>query len=420
MITFGGMAQAIIQSLWGGALSNPEQGYHIAGPVTTRNESGVTYTDDRAMQITAVYACVKIITQTVATLPLHMYERTATGRKLVTDHPVNYLLRVSPNAMMTPLDFRMAMTAQLCLGGNSYAFKDYSGTRITSLIPARFGCMTPKREGNQVVYEYSTNTGLKRYSSEEILHLKGFGTDGLVGLSPLRYGAQAFGVTVATEQYAADTFAKGGKTSGVLEMPAILTADQRKQAKALHDDMHNEGGLFVLEGGTKYHPISIDPDDLQMLESRKFQLGEIARMFGVPSFLINDTEKSTSWGTGIEQQNLGWLAYGLRAYLIQWEAALNSSLFTPSEQEKYFVEHTVEGLLRADSQARASYYATMVSNGLMTRNEVRALENWPPVEGADELTAQVNMAPLDKLGQTAAQPKPAKGDDDAGIQDSTD
>jgi HK97 family phage portal protein len=414
MITFSGMAQAIIQSLWGGALSNPEQGYHVSGPNTSRNEANVSYTDDRAMQITAVYACVKIVTQTVATLPLHVYERTPTGRKLVTDHPVHELLRVRPNAMMTPLDFRMAMTAQLCLGGNSYAFKDYSGKRITSLIPARFGCMVPKREGNQVVYEYQTDNGLKRFSSEQILHLKGFGTDGLVGLSPLRYGAQAFGVTVATEQYAADTFAKGGKTTGVLEMPAILNAEQRAQAKTLHDNMHDEGGLFVLEGGTKYQAISINPDDLQMLESRKFQLSEIARMFGVPSFLINDTEKSTSWGTGIEQQNLGWLAYGLRAYLIQWESALNASLFTPTEQQKYFVEHTVEGLLRADSTARSAFYSSAIQNGWMTRNEARALENWPPMEGADELTAQVNMAPLDMLGQQQ------EGQPNAGIQDTAD
>jgi HK97 family phage portal protein len=411
MITFSGMAQAIIQSLWGGALSNPEQGYHVSGPNTSRNESGVAYTDDRAMQITAVYACVRLVSQTVSTLPLFMYERTKTGRKLVTDHPAHDLLRVRPNAMMTPLDFRQAKTAQLCLGGNGYSYIEWSRNRPVALTPLRFGAMTPKREGNEIGYYYQTEKGLVRFTAKEILHLKGFGTDGIVGLSPLRYGAQAFGVTVATEQYAADTFAKGGKTTGVLEMPAILNAEQRAQAKTLHDKMHDEGGLFVLEGGTKYQAISINPDDLQMLESRKFQLSEIARMFGVPSFLINDTEKSTSWGTGIEQQNLGWLAYGLRAYLAQWESALNSSLLTTAEQKRYYFEHSVEGLLRADSAARAAYYSSGIQNTWMTPAEVRELDNLPFVQGSDKLLAQVNMAPLDMLGQQQeVQPN-------AGIQD---
>ena len=398
-ISFSGFAQAIISSLMGGALSNPEQGYHIDGPNTSRNESGVAFTDDRAMQITAVYACVKIVTQTVSTLPLFMYERTDNGRVLVTDHPVHDLLRIKPNAMMTPLDFRQAMTAQLCLGGNSYAFIERSGSRVVALTPARFGCMTPKREGNEVVYYYQTDSGTKPFAADRILHVKGFGTDGIVGLSPLRYGAQAFGVTVAAEKHAGDTFAKGGMPVGVLEMDRTLNPDQRKDAKSLHDRMNQEGGVFVLEGGTKYHAISLPPDDIQMLQTRQFQLGEIARMFGVPSWLINDTEKSTSWGTGLEQQNLGWLAYGLRAYLTQWEAAINSALFTVSEQRKYYVEHSIEGLLRADSAARAAFYSSGIQNGWLTRNEVRSLENWPNVQGADKLTAQVNMAPLDKLGE---------------------
>jgi HK97 family phage portal protein len=415
-LSFSGFAQAIISSLMGGALSNPEQGYHVAGPATSRNESGTPFTDDRAMQITAVYACVKIITQTVATLPLFMYERTGNGRVLVTDHPVNDLLRIKPNGMMTPLDFRQAMTAQLCLGGNSYAFIERSGSRITALTPARFGCMVPKRVDNRVVYEYQTDKGLRPFAASDILHVKGFGTDGIVGLSPLKYGAQAFGVTVATEQYAGNSFGSGGRPAGVLMTDRVLSDVQRDQIKTIYENVQAGDGLFVLEGGTKYEAISIPPDDLQMLQSRQFQLGEIARMFGVPSFLINDTEKQTSWGSGIEQMNLGFLAYGLRAYLVQWEAAINSALFTPAEQRKYFVEHSIEGLLRADSTARAAFYSSGIQNGWLTRNEVRALENWEPVEGADQLTAQVNMAPLDKLGTA---PKPAMEKVD-GIQTDTD
>ena len=405
-ITFGGMAESIIRMMMGGALSNPVQGYQLSGPISNKNEANVTFSDDRAMQITAVYACVKIITQTVSTLPLFMYEKTATGRILVDDHPVHDLFRISPNNLMTPLDFRQAMTAQLCLYGNAYALIERNGKRITSLTPFRVGCMTPVRIDNEVFYDLQTNKGLVRFTADQVLHIKAFGTDGIVGLSPLRYGAQAFGTTVATEQHAAHSFSSGGRPSGVLSTDRILLAEQREQIKAIYENVQTSDGLFVLEGGTTYQAISIPPDDLQMLESRKFQLSEIARMFGVPAFLINDTEKSTSWGTGIEQQNLGFLAYGLRAYLVQWEAAINSALFTRAEQKKYYVEHAVEGLLRADSAARATFYTQMVSNGLLTRNEIRSLENFPPIEGANELTAQVNMAPLDKLGQVQ----------DAGIQ----
>lgn len=399
MISFSGYAQALINSMFGGALSNPEQGHHIPGPLTSRNESGVAFTDDRAMQITAVYACVKLVTQTVATLPLFLYEKTDKGRKLVTDHPAYDLLCIRPNAMMTPLDFRHSQTAQVCLGGNGYSHIEWSGKRPVSLTPLRFGAMTPRRKENEIVYDYQTDRGLKTFPAREILHIKGFGTDGIVGLSPLRYGAQAFGVTVATEQHAAHSFSSGGRPSGVLTVDRILDPVQRDQIKKIYEQVTTSDGLFVLEGGTKYQAIAIPPDDLQMLQSRQFQLGEIARMFGVPSFLINDTEKNTSWGTGIEQQNIGWLAYGLRAYLKQWESALNATLFTRDEQRKFYFEHSIEGLLRADSTARANLYASGIQNGWLTRNEVRSLENWPAVEGADELTAQVNMAPLDKLGQ---------------------
>jgi len=409
-ISFGGMAQAIINTLMGGALSNPVQGYYASGPLTNRNEAGVSFTDDRAMQITAVYACVKIITQTVSTLPLFMYEKTPTGRELVTDHPVNDLFRVSPNNLMTPLDFRQAMTAQLCLYGNAYAFIERNRGRITAITPARVGCMTPVRIGNEVWYDYQTSEGLKRFSADNILHLKGFGTDGIIGLSPLRYGAQAFGVTVATEQHAAHSFSSGGRPSGVLTTDRILSDVQRNQIKNIYEDVASSDGLYVLEGGTKYQAISIPPDDLQMLQSRQFQLGEIARMFGVPSFLINDTEKSTTWGSGLEQANLGFLVYGLRAYLVQWEAAVNSALLTRSEQKKYYLEHSLEGLLRGDSAARAAYYSQAIQNGWLTRNEVRSLDNFPRIEGADELTAQVNMAPLDKLGDKQESP-------DVGIQE---
>jgi HK97 family phage portal protein len=395
-LTFGGLSQAIIASMFGGALANKQEGFYVSGPNTNANEANVSFTDERAMQVSAVWSCVRLLTETVGTLPLKVYERTSTGRKEVESHPVKDLFTVAPNAMMTPLAFREAMTAQLVLWGNAYAMITRNGNRITAITPLRAGCTTPKREANTVTYHYSTDKGT------HILHLKGFGADGIVGFSPLRYAAQTLGTTVAAEQYAAHAFSSGGRPSGVLSMDRVLSDVQRDQLRSIYENVTASDGLWVLEGGVKFEPISIPPDDLQMLGSRQFQLGEIARIFRVPSYLINDTEKSTSWGTGIEQQNLGFLAYSLRPYLVRWESAVNSQLFSTSEQRKYFVEHTVEGLLRADSSGRASFYSQMAQNGILSRNEIRARENLPPVDGADDLTVQVNLTPVDQLTKVNA------------------
>jgi len=398
-ISFSGFAQSLISQMMGGALSNPVEGRLITGPATTRNESGVVFTDDRAMQISAVWACVRIRTQTVATLPLHLYRKTAEGRELVTDHWANDLLRYRPNNMMTPLDFRQAMQAQLVLWGNGYAHIERSGNRVVALTPLRPGSMTPVRRENEVYYEYATSKGTHIFARESILHIKAFGTDGVVGLSPLRYGAQAMGVTVSAEQHAAHSFSSGGRPAGVLTVDRTLSDVQREQIRKIYENVQASDGLYVLEGGTKYQAVALSPDDLQMLETRVFQLSEIARMFGVPSFLLNDSEKSTSWGTGLEQINLGFLTYSLRADIVQWESALNSALFSTKDQKEYFFEHSLEGLLRADTNARSNFYSQMVQNGLLSRNEVRALENFPPVDGADDLTVQVNMTPIDQLAK---------------------
>ena len=191
-----------------------------------------------------------------------------------------------------------------------------------------------------------------------------------------------------------------------MTLDRFLEPKQRELVRDLYSNLsataENAGQLWVLEGGMKYESISIPPDDMQMLQSRQFQLGEIARIFRVPSHLINDTEKSTSWGSGIEQLNLGFLQYTLRPYLTRWESVLRDSLLSSTDREVVVIEHNVEGLLRADSAARANFYAQMAQNGLMSRNEIRRKENLPAVVGGDALTAQVNLAPLDKLGESNA------------------
>lgn len=395
-VTFSNLAYAVFREMMGGALVNNDRGFQIAGP-GSRNDAGVSFTDERAMQNMSLWSGVRLVSETVGTLPLHMYRRTEDGREKVEDHPLADLFRFRPNAMMTPLEFREAMTANLALWGNAYAVIERQGDRVTSITPLKAPLMAVKREAGMLTYHYKTDRGTHIFAPESILHIKGFGTDGVVGLSPIQYGAQALGTAIATEQYAGHSFGSGGRPSGVLTVDKILTKEQREALQSIYQEVSASDGLWVLEGGTKYQAVSLDPSDMQMLQSRVFSVMEIARLLRVPPFLLYETEKNTSWGSGIEQFNLGFLTYSVRPYLTRWESAMCAALLSRTEQREYFFAHSVEGLLRADSAGRASFLTSMVSHGLMTRNEARQKENLKPVGGADELTVQVNMAPLDSL-----------------------
>ncbi len=396
-----------------GQLANPESGAQQSGPATRSTESGIVVSDERALQVAAVWSCVRLIAETVASLPLGFY-RTAEGDdrvKLERSHPLVDLFSRKPNGMMTPQEFREAMTCQLALWGNAYARIDWIGERPVALTPIKPEAVTPVRMNGEITYHYATDKGVAVLAQKSVMHLKGFGTDGVIGLSPLSYARNVLGLTVSADKYAASNFANGGRPGGVLSLDRFLDPKQRELVRELYSNLSatadNAGKLWVLEGGMKYESISIPPDDMQMLESRQFQLGEIARIFRVPSHLINDSEKSTSWGSGIEQLNIAFLQYTLRPYLTRWESVIRDSLLTPVERETVVAEHNVEGLLRADSAARANFYAQMAQNGLMTRNEIRRKENLPWIDGADDLTAQVNLAPLDKLGESnASQARP--------------
>lgn len=381
----------------GGGLSNPVEGSQASGEEKYTTDAGTSVTDEKAMQLSAVWSCVRLISETVGSLPLAVYERTAEGREATEDHYLHELLRVSPNALMTPLEFREALTMQLALWGNGYAEikRDQNGKPF-SLVPLHPSRVTPKREAGTVTYHYNHGKGEHIFAKESILHLKGFGVEGIIGLSPLSYAREAMGITAAADRHAARSFTNGSRPSGVLTVDRILTPDQREKLRGIYENL-DTNSLWVLEGGTAYQQLTIPPDDLQMLETRQFQVSDIARFFRVPSHMINDHSKDTSWGSGIEQQNIGFLTYTLRPYLTRWETAIGSALLSRTDRKKYFVEHTVEGLLRADSAARASFYSQMAQNGIMTRNEIRKKENLPPVDGGDELTVQVNLTPVQDL-----------------------
>lgn len=402
-VTFSGGWNRLKGLFSSGGVSNPDEGEQHSGPLSRSNDAKVVYTDDRALQVSAVWSCVRLITETVGSLPVGVYQRNGDTRTRVDDHYLARLFYEAPNADMTPQEFREAMTAQLAFFGNGYAKIEWQGkpfqSPVISLSPLRAEYMTPVRSDSGVTYHYSTDKGIHVFAKESILHIKGWGFDGLVGLSPLEYGAQSLGITLSADKYAASAFGRNGKPVGVLTTDRILTPDQRKDLRGIYDNVNadDSSGTWVLEAGLDYKQITMTPDTMQMLQTRSFQLGDIARFYRVPSFMINDSEKSTTWGTGIEQQNLGFLAYTIRPYLTRWESAVSNALLSRTDRRKYFIEHNVEGLLRADSAARATFYSQMAQNGLMTRNEIRKKENLPAKDGGDDLTVQVNLTPVGDL-----------------------
>ncbi len=392
-----------------GGLANTETGAQYSGPASRQAaESNVYVSDERALAISAVWSCVRLISETVSCLPLKFYERTGdnTRTDLDGDHYIVQLLNRKPNQSMTPTEFREAMTVQLALWGNAYARIGYMGRgesrRPVTLVPLRPEHVTPMRlPDGSVAYHYNSGKGVEVLAAQSVFHLKGFSTEGIIGLSPLAYARNSLGLTVAAEQYSGAQFKNGGRPAGTLTFDKYLNADQREAARqvyqAISEGASEANNAWILEGGAKYEPINIPPDDMQMLESRTFQLGEIARFFRVPSHLINDSAKATSWGTGIEQLNLAFLQYGLNPYLKRWETTITDKLLRRADKQRVISEHSVEGLLRADSKGRSDFYSKAAQNGWMTRNEIRQKENLPPKAGGDMLTVQVNLTPADEL-----------------------
>jgi len=387
-----------------GGLSNSDKGKQDGSTGGISTNTGISVSDDRAMQLSAVWACVQYITNSVVSLPLGFYKKEADGRRELKNHYLNDLFHKSPNQLMKPRDFRKAMTMQMCMWSNAYAEITWIGERPVAMVPLRPGRMTPYiNDDGSLTYHYQTNTGIRVYSKRSILHLKGFGSDGIVGFERASYSREAMGLSVSADTYAASQFANGGKSGGgYLSFDKFLTKDQRDQARKLYEGMsetaYNKGKLWILEGGVKYDSDTLNPDTMQMIETRRMQLGEIARYFGVPEVLIGaGMNSSSSWPASFEQQLLSFLTFTLQDYIDEWEQAIKYSLVNSRDQRSIFADHDVAGFIKMDSQTRAAIQSTQVQNGLKTRNEVRRDNNDPTVEGADDLTVQVNLTPIDEL-----------------------
>lgn len=374
------------------------------------SEAGQQVNERTVLQLSTVWACARIISETIATLPLGIYERTPQGRRSASGHPLHFLLHDQPNADTTAAVFWEAMIASMLLRGNALAERLLIGNRLVGLrflAPSRLA-ITRAMNG-QRRYLYTEADGKQReIPAERIFRIPGFTIDGDWGLSVIEYGAKVFGSALAASTAANGTFESGLSQTVAFKFPHLLKKEQREEFRETFKEIAgavNAGKPALLEGGMEAQTIGINPKDAQLLESRAFSVEEICRWFRVPPFMVGHSEKSTSWGTGIEQQMIGFLTFTLRPWLTRIEQAIRKDLLSPAERLRFYAEFSIEGLLRADSSGRANYLSTMVNNGLMTRDEGRAKENLPPKGGnADVLTVQTAMTPIDQLGQAQGAP----------------
>lgn len=394
-----------------GGLWNPEKGIQRSGPSSYANEAGQVVNDDRAMQIAAVFRCIRIISETCASIPMCAYEKQTNGDmvELPNDHWLQRLVE-TPNSTMTGDEWRESMYAQMAGWGNGYTqVVPNSLGQPVELWPYKVDRMQVKRnEDLTLAYRYPNIYGVPLdLPASRVLHFRSFSLDGVMGLSPLGLARESLGLTVGAERYAASFFGQGGRPSGVMTSDKLLTDKQREQLRKEFGGIA-EGGtdkrFWLLEANLKYAPITVSPEDMQMLQTRSFQIADIARFFGVPLFLLMEQEKSTSWGTGIEQQNIGFLTYTLRAYLNRMVKVMNRWIVPEPERGKILVDVDESYLLALDSAAQKELFSSFAQNGIMTRNEIRRRRKLPRMDGADALTAQSNLVPLAMLGRLPTTP----------------
>lgn len=377
-----------------------------------RTTSGKTVNERTALQTTAVYACVRILSETIASLPLHVYRYTDGGKAKDTEHVLYTLLHDEPNPDMTSFVFRETLMSHLLIWGNAYAqiLRDRSG-QVMGLYPLLPDQMSVHRsEKGKLYYVYNRyeednpnfqEKGSIVLSQEEVLHIPGLGFDGLIGYSPIALAKNAVGMTLACEEYGASFFSNGANPGGVLEHPGILKdpGKVRDSWNAVYQGTRNAHKVAVLEEGMSYKQIGIPPEEAQFLETRKFQINEIARLFRIPPHMVGDLEKSSF--SNIEQQSLEFVKYTLDPWVVRFEQALKKSLLLPEEKKTHFIKFNVDGLLRGDYQSRMNGYAIGRQNGWLSTNDIRKLEELnpiPPEEGGDLYLINGNMTKLKDAG----------------------
>lgn len=375
------------------------------------SHAGKSVTPDSTLQLSTAWRCVRLRNRVLGSLPMAVHERLAGGgTKPVKDHWLYQLVHESPNADQSPAEFWGGLVSCIDLWGNAYAEKQRNGDRIVALQPLRPDLTQPYRDA-QGARRYKTSdpkASAKDLAEADVLHLRGFTLGGDVGLSAVSYGRHTMGLALAADETASKTFAKGLQVSGFVEVATgtKLTPEQRTQLVDLFakfSGSERAGKVMPLDPGMKFQPLNMSPADAQLLQSRGFNVEEICRWFDTPPILIGHAAPGqTMWGTGVAQIMLGWLIVDLNPFLISVEQAVAKQLLSPIERTRFFVEYNREALMEADSDGKASFLSKLTQNGLMNRNEARAKLNLPkdPGPGAEMLTAQSNLLPLDHLGQS--------------------
>lgn len=383
------------------------------------SSSGKAVNETTAMQLTAAWSCMRIISEATGTLPWGVFEGDRSGNaKRVKDHPLETLLNFAPNRDQTKVEFKESEALNLCLSGNAMALRETLAGETVSLYPVPSSQMIPARVGSgvrttiqglrdgDVFYRYNDRGQWTDLPRERVWHVKGFGNDGLNGLSPLGAAREAMGFALALDDFGSRFFSQGGKPSGVVTVPGWLKEDQRGVAREnlqqLMGGLGNMHRFALFEGGMKPEPWGEMPlKDMELVLLKRFSVLDICRIYRVPPHMVADLEKGASYAS-IEMMSAEFVMFTLMPYLTRFEASADRWLITPKDRARgLFLRFNFEGLLRPDSKGRAEFYASALQNGWMSRNEVRAKENLNSEGGLDEYTCQTNLAPVGMLGDIA-------------------
>tara|TARA_Y100001963_G_scaffold63430_1_gene88362 strand:+ start:657 stop:2261 length:1605 start_codon:yes stop_codon:yes gene_type:complete len=372
-------------------------------------DSGVNVTPETAMKFSAVFACVRVISETIASLPLFVYETKGRSKRKAREHSIYNLLHNSPNRDQTPFVFFETLAAHASLWGNGYAFiQRNNGAVPVELLPLLPDRTQVERIEGEKKYVTTVNGERLFFDPMDVLHIPAIGLDGMQGLSPIANARQAIGLGIATEQFGAKFFGNNANPSGILEHPSKLTPEARKNLRdswsARHQGLENAHRVSILEEGMQWKQQSIPPEDAQFLQTRKFQLSEIARIFRVPPHFIGDLDKATF--SNIEHQSIEFVVHTIRPWVIRIEQEINQKLFRRDEAGTFYAEFKLDGLLRGDTKSRYESYAIARNWGWLSANDIRALENMNPVTGLDSYLQPLNMEPTGGPKKQKQEPTP--------------
>jgi HK97 family phage portal protein len=388
--------KAAVQDAGGGQLITTPQQLADAIRGMQISSSGAVVTPETAMRVAAVFACVRLRASVVANMPLHVKRRIDDRtRNDASDHPLWKVLRRKPNRWQTPSGFRRMMQTQMLLRGNAYALIVRSRGAVTELVPLHPDRVKPVQgEDLKIVYNYTRkNGGQEVFKQSDVLHLVGMTLDGVTGVSPITYARETIGLSLAMEDHGANVFRNGARISMLLKHPHKLGAEGLEFLRASLDQYRSggeaEGKALILEEGMDVAPMAMTAEDAQWIESRKFSRSDIAMFFGVPPHMIGDTEKSTSWGSGIDSQTQGFVTFSAEDDLTSWEETINRDLV---DEDDIYARFNRASLVRGDLQARWEAHVQALQWGVKSPNEIRADEDMNPREGGDEYYLPPNTA----------------------------